>query len=510
MMPRFLRATAMAVVLPVVAGPIAPSPAQASQDMLIEKCSKCHDDGQGGLTRISGQRKTPEGWLMTIVRMRTLRDAKVSVAEQAELVHYLSATQGLAPSEAAPYRYALEKDPHAQEAAAENDLNAMCGRCHTLARAGLHRLTAEEWALNVELHMGQNPTIEYQSGARDRDWYDIAKNDIAPYLAKTLAFDDPAWTDWQAADKLAPDGDWVILTDIPGKGAAYGRLTISGSEGRYEVSGSYMTQSGEELPVSGKMNFYSGYEWRANVTAGDLKLRQILAINPDSGLLEGRQFFAGQDSLGGTLRGAKSGNGAVVLGTVPETAPAGSVVAQVVGADLGTSGEFAANPFGATGEVSGENGAVEISLGDGMTGSVGFYNAIDSLKVEPTFTLARVGGGGEGMPPRMPAYFKAVGYWNGPDGQPGTEDDERIGVVPATWSVADHNEAAAAMKDAEFAGNMDAASGIFTPALAGPNPARPFSTNNAGDLSVIAQAGGHKAKAQLIVTVQRFVDPPIR
>ena len=52
--------------------------------------------------------------------------------------------------------------------------------------------------------------------------------------------------------------------------------------------------------------------------------------------------------------------------------------------------------------------------------------------------------------------------------------------------------------------------GIFMPAEAGPNPERPFQTNNAGDLTVTGTALGKTATAHLIVTVQRWIDPPIR
>ena len=51
---------------------------------------------------------------------------------------------------------------------------------------------------------------------------------------------------------------------------------------------------------------------------------------------------------------------------------------------------------------------------------------------------------------------------------------------------------------------------IFTPAVAGPNPARRFSTNNAGDLTVTGTALGLTGEGHLIVTVQRWNDPPIR
>ena len=110
----------------------------------------------------------------------------------------------------------------------------------------------------------------------------------------------------------------------------------------------------------------------------------------------------------------------------------------------------------------------------------------------------------------FPARFDAVGYWNGPDGQPGTEDDIRIGSVPASWSVAPFNEEAEHLKDTEYAGVMDETLGIFMPGVAGPNTERPFSTNNAGNLKVLATSGEATGEGQLIVTVQRWNDPPIR
>ena len=60
---------------------------------------------------------------------------------------------------------------------------------------------------------------------------------------------------------------------------------------------------------------------------------------------------------------------------------------------------------------------------------------------------------------------------------------------------------------------MDAATGVFTPGDAGPNPARKYGTNNAGNLRVIAtvQDGARTltGDGRLIVTVQRWIDPPI-
>ena len=86
--------------------------------------------------------------------------------------------------------------------------------------------------------------------------------------------------------------------------------------------------------------------------------------------------------------------------------------------------------------------------------------------------------------------------------------------MPATWEVRPFDEVAAALDDVKYAGTMNSQSGAFTPAVAGLNPERPFSTNNAGNLKVIGTVddAGNKVggEGQLVVTVQRWNDPPIR
>ncbi len=158
-------------------------------------------------------------------------------------------------------------------------------------------------------------------------------------------------------------------------------------------------------------------------------------------------------------------------------------------------------------------GRRDIRAGDATASDVlAVFHKVDSLRVEPDNTIARVGGGGGPLPP-VPAQFDAIAYANGGDGEAGTEDDVRIGWWPAKWSVEPFSEVAAALEDQVHAGAIDAG-GLFMPAAAGLNPARPFSTNNAGDLSVKATAsdGGVEisGSAHLVVTVQRWNDPPIR
>jgi quinohemoprotein amine dehydrogenase len=113
----------------------------------------------------------------------------------------------------------------------------------------------------------------------------------------------------------------------------------------------------------------------------------------------------------------------------------------------------------------------------------------------------------------VPAQFEAIAWLEGPDGQAGTDDDVEIGAMPATWAVQNFDQVAQELDDAAFAGEIQT-NGLFLPAEAGPNAERPYGTNNAGNLKVIATVEDDgqtvTGEGQLLVTVQRWNDPPIR
>ena len=85
--------------------------------------------------------------------------------------------------------------------------------------------------------------------------------------------------------------------------------------------------------------------------------------------------------------------------------------------------------------------------------------------------------------------------------------------MPAEWTVDNFNETAATLSDVTYTGSITPR-GLFMPAGAGPNPQRRFGTNNVGDLAVKAKVDDagtiREGTGHLIVTVQRWVDPPIR
>jgi quinohemoprotein amine dehydrogenase len=141
------------------------------------------------------------------------------------------------------------------------------------------------------------------------------------------------------------------------------------------------------------------------------------------------------------------------------------------------------------------------------------YDRVARVEVEPPQSIARIGENGASQA-KVRATYRAVAYAAGQDGKPGTEDDIRLGYMPATWSVKPFDELAEHDKDVEFAGTMDAANGIFTPGDAGPNPQRLMSANNVGNLSVVATVrdGGQQVDGEghLLVTIQNYMNPRIR
>ena len=104
--------------------------ASSGPELVRTYCSGCHQEHAGSFERISAIRKTPEGWVMTLFRMRQVHGLALDEGVRESLVRYLSQAQGLAPSESAAGRFALERRPNAQDLDLGAEVGAMCGRCH--------------------------------------------------------------------------------------------------------------------------------------------------------------------------------------------------------------------------------------------------------------------------------------------------------------------------------------------------------------------------------------------
>lgn len=508
-----------------VAGALHSTQAMAARDgvtILKETCQRCHiPEGDNDLSRISHQRKTPEGWLMSIARMQTMHGLQISDDDRRVLVKYLADKQGLAPSEADGGRYALERRLNNIEHFDEK-FTQMCARCHSGARVALQRRPAKEWEYLVNFHLGQWPSLEYQAQARDRDWLNIALKEMVPELAKKYPLDSQAWTDWQQqrpeAAKLA--GDWSFSGHVPSKGDVRGVMsaTVSGKDA-FDVSLKGEYADGTPFNGSGSAILFNGYEWRGNLEVDGVAMRQVLAAI--DGDIRGRMFETEHDERGLDFVAAQQGT-VRLLSVQPEYLKAGSETElTLVGSGLSGKPSFGEGvevlavleqtPERVRVKVKAASdapvGIRMIHLGALKGPSLAVYQQINEVKVVPDYSVARVGGNG-GSTPKVQGLFEAEAWGKDLDGKA-----YRIGIVPATWSVEPFDERAAEDQDVKFAGVMSAEDGVFTPGAAGPNPERKMSTNNAGNLKVIAavQEDGQslKGEGQMIVTIQRWNNPPI-
>jgi len=508
-----------------VAGALHSTQAMAARDgvtILKETCQRCHTpEGDKELSRISHQRKTPEGWLMSIARMQTMHGLQISDDDRRVLVKYLADKQGLAPSEADGGRYALERRLNNIEDFDEK-FTQMCARCHSGARVALQRRPAKEWEYLVNFHLGQWPSLEYQAQSRDRDWLNIALKEMVPELATRYPLDSQAWTDWQqqrpAAAKLA--GDWSFSGHVPSKGDVRGVMsaTVSGKD-TFDVSLKGEYADGSPFNGSGSAILFNGYEWRGNLEIDGVAMRQVLAAI--DGDIRGRMFETEHDERGLDFVAAQQGT-VRLLSVQPEYLKAGSETElTLVGSGLSGKPSFGEGievlavleqtPERIRVKVKAASdapvGIRMINLGALKGPSLAVYEQINEVKVVPDYSVARVGGNG-GSTSKVQGLFEAEAWGEDLDGKA-----YRIGFVPATWSVEPFDERAAEDQDVKFAGVMSAEDGVFTPGAAGPNPERKMSTNNAGNLKVIAavQQDGQslKGEGQMIVTIQRWNNPPI-
>src|SRR6266850_4387361 len=149
-------------------------------------------------------------------------------------------------------------------------------------------------------------------------------------------------------------------------------------------------------------------------------------------------------------------------------------------------------------------GGAEAAGGGAETVKFAVYRQIDQVDVVPGYAIARVGGGR--LAP-VSAQFEAIASTRLQGGEL-----LALGPVAAEWSSAPFDAEAKRTEDEKFAGHFDRR-GLFLPAGAGPNPAREYSGDNVGNLTVLARAQvgdrtieGH---GHLVVTVQRWNTPPI-
>jgi len=143
--------------------------------------------------------------------------------------------------------------------------------------------------------------------------------------------------------------------------------------------------------------------------------------------------------------------------------------------------------------------------------AIAVYDKVAYIKTMPDASMARLGGV---IAAKQYAQFEAIAYSAGPDGKNETADDIPLGPVSAKWSTEEFFSTPDD-DDVKFVGTVNAATGMFTPNIEGPNPERKkqsnnFGTNNYGDVWVDAEymaPNGKvmKARSYLVVTIPVYV-----
>jgi quinohemoprotein amine dehydrogenase len=513
-------------------------------------CSGCHHENAGQFERIGSIRKTPEGWAMTLFRMRQVHGLQLEDGVRDSLVRYLADTQGLAPAEAAAGRFALEQRPNAKDLDVGAEINGMCGRCHSLARVSLQRRDEEEWRKLSNTHVGQWPSIEYSASGRDRPWFQIASGPLPAKLAALYPYSSTAWTAWQKHASADLAGAWVIVGHVPGGKDFYGTARIDRAAGG-DWRANYALTDIDGVAFSGgsKAIVYTGFEWRGSAELGTRTVREVYAVSEDGNRIQGRWFDAEHAEEGGDWVAVREDGSARILAVWPRaqrtgTASEVTIVGMGFDAKPAAGSKAALVSFGdgvlvskvqrdahtirarikvATGAAPGQRIVVAGGVGTGAITGTGaatssgapggagaetvkfaVYAQIDQVDVVPSYAIARVGGGR--LAP-VSAQFEAMAATRLPGGEllP-------LGPVAAEWTSAPFDAEAKRTEDEKFAGHFDKR-GRFLPGGAGPNTAREYSGDNVGNLAVVAKAqDGDRAvegHGHLIVTVQRWNTPPI-
>lgn len=526
-----------------------------------EKCGACHTaDDKGNLSRISWVRTTPEGWDQAIKRMVRLNGAVLSPEEARHIVRYLADTHGLAPEEAKPVQYLVEKRVIDETNIPSESVRTSCAACHAFAQPLSWRRSAAEWKNLQEFHVAlySQADAQYRRPAVDRPGAVfgqtepvVSKPGTIPltsgqvaleYLRKVAPLRTPEWSAWEArkqAPRLA--GKWLASAWLPGKGLFYGTFTIAAgaSEGEFKTETALRNLAdGDVLSAPGGGLVYGGYAWRGRSAAAaapaapnafNQPLRSTMLFGTDRRSATGRWFWGDYQEFGYDVTLTRA-DGSPVIGAVWPAAIRGGAKAQTVhiygdafpagltakDIDLGTGISVTKLVSAAPGEVVVTVDAAadvkpavhDVSVGSAvLAGALPVYQKIAYLKVSPETGISRLGSG-----KRTPGYaqFEAWGFDVGADGKPHTEDDVKVGVVPAEFHIEEF-QATYYDDDKDFVGKLTP-SGFFTPASDGPNPERSGNRNNYGDVWVVARAKDEKdatgqpltARSYLVVTVPAY------
>ena len=545
----------VAAQTPPAAAPLKPETGIPVTDTTVVKaCSGCHKpDEKQQLSRISFRRGTPESWERTITRMLALNNLKIDAATARAVVKSLSNSHGLAPEEARPAQYESERRL-GDETYKAAELDGMCNSCHALGRVISQRRTKQEWHLLIAMHRGWYPIIDRQTfrrmgpAPRDRDASgrlpDLRhpSEKAADFLGEAFPLETKEWAEWAASMRPAKiDGTWTLSGWETSKGPIYGRVVltpVAGSTDEFTTQTTYTyVRSGEQVTRAGRVSIYTGFQWRGRSTVGGADasaLREVMLVERDWTKIAGRWFGGGYDELGIDVELHRAGKDLTVVGLDHTGLKAGQTgqslkiyVANPPSSFTPRDLDLGAGVTATAATVSGDviSATVDVAAtatigprtlvvaGTVKPGAITVYDKVDAIRVTPAWNMGRVGGV---VFPKMLARFDAWTYSNGPDKKPNTADDLKLDAVAATWAVEEY-KATFDDEDIKFVGSIDAATGVFTPNVDGPNPQRKGERNNMGDVWAVASytppgtSTPLKGRSHLLVTAPLYMkfDPTV-
>jgi quinohemoprotein amine dehydrogenase len=455
------------------------------------------------------------------------------------------------------------------------ELQRTCNYCHTIGRVLVQRRTQADYTKLMNTHMAMFPGSEasvFRPFRRYTNQEDLSVElsqagtgygvlhytepisapaqtpkypvDIAiEYLAKSQPLISPEWTAWHAQKHEANlAGTWLVRAYQSGKGRIYGEMTVlpPDKSGDWTTTTTLHYPGGQTVKTTGRGVLYAGYSWRGHSKAAldatasptlPVDSREAMLLASDGNSMEGRWFWGGYQEFGLDVKLARLDKQMTVLGVDKYALRSPSVqTLHVYGGALPTSLTAADFSFGDGVSVSkivhasSDDVELQVTVAAGVKPglhtvqvkgvsapeTIAVYDKIDFIKVAPDASYARLGGI---ISVKQFAQFQAIGYSNGADGLPGTNDDVAIGPVKAAWSLAEFY-ATPDDDDIKYVGTIDE-SGLFTPNVEGPNPLRQkqsnnFATENWGDVWVNAVFKGPtgeplQARSYLVVTVPTYM-----
>ena len=142
-------------------------------------------------------------------------------------------------------------------------------------------------------------------------------------MSRAFPLKTPEWTAWSATMRPARlDGTWTLSGWDAGKGAIYGRVTITADAAAPDEFTTAITyrvaRTGETVTRTGRGLVYTGFQWRGRSTTAagaESAMREVMFVDRDWRQIEGRWFTGGYDEVGLDVRLDRIGTETRVLGT---------------------------------------------------------------------------------------------------------------------------------------------------------------------------------------------------